>query len=40
MAVVIVGDRKDSQNYVCMERKACAEIGIKSFDIELPETDI
>ncbi|KAL5824388.1 hypothetical protein ACOSQ3_020451 [Xanthoceras sorbifolium] len=37
LAVVIVGNRKDSQNYVNMKRKACAEVGIKSFDIDLPE---
>lgn len=37
MAVVIVGCRKDSQSYVSMKRKACAEVGIKSFDIDLPE---
>lgn len=37
MAVVIVGSRKDSQSYVSMKRKACAEVGIKSFDIDLPE---
>ena len=34
---MIVGDRKDSQSYVSMKRKACAEVGIKSFDIDLPE---
>uniref|UniRef100_A0A7C8YN15 Uncharacterized protein n=1 Tax=Opuntia streptacantha TaxID=393608 RepID=A0A7C8YN15_OPUST len=37
LAVVIVGARKDSQSYVGMKRKACAEVGIKSFDINLPE---
>ncbi|MED6135943.1 Bifunctional protein FolD 2 [Stylosanthes scabra] len=37
LAVVIVGSRKDSQSYVGMKRKACAELGIKSFDIDLPE---
>ncbi|XP_039114063.1 bifunctional protein FolD 2 [Dioscorea cayenensis subsp. rotundata] len=37
LAVVIVGMRKDSQSYVRMKRKACAEVGIKSFDIDLPE---
>ncbi|KAL1204766.1 Bifunctional protein FolD 2 [Cardamine amara subsp. amara] len=37
LAVVIVGDRKDSQTYVSMKRKACAEVGIKSFDVGLPE---
>ncbi|KAJ8570528.1 hypothetical protein K7X08_037500 [Anisodus acutangulus] len=37
LAVVIVGNRKDSQSYVNMKRKSCAELGIKSFDIDLPE---
>ncbi|KAG9140523.1 hypothetical protein Leryth_022144 [Lithospermum erythrorhizon] len=37
LAVVIVGSRKDSQSYVSMKRKACAEVGIKSFDVDLPE---
>ncbi|GLJ36884.1 hypothetical protein SUGI_0745550 [Cryptomeria japonica] len=36
LAVVIVGERKDSQVYVRMKRKACAEVGIKSIDIDLP----
>jgi hypothetical protein len=33
--VVIVGERKDSQTYVRMKRKACAEVGIKSVDVNL-----
>ncbi|CAL5437192.1 unnamed protein product [Camellia sinensis] len=37
LAVVIVGCRKDSQSYVSMKRKACAEVGIKSFDVDLLE---
>ncbi|KAF4364486.1 hypothetical protein F8388_007063 [Cannabis sativa] len=37
LAVVIVGNRKDSQSYVGMKRKACAEVGIKSLDLDLPE---
>ncbi|XP_073009374.1 bifunctional protein FolD 2 [Typha latifolia] len=37
LAVVIVGTRKDSQSYVRMKRKACAEVGIRSFDVDLPE---
>lgn len=37
LAVVIVGCRKDSESYVRMKRKACAEVGIKSFDVDLPE---
>jgi 5,10-methylene-tetrahydrofolate dehydrogenase/methenyl tetrahydrofolate cyclohydrolase len=31
-----VGERKDSQTYVRMKRKACAEVGIKSIDVDLP----
>lgn len=37
LAVLIVGKRKDSQSYVNMKRKACAEVGIKSIDLDLPE---
>ncbi|GFQ05353.1 bifunctional protein fold 2 [Phtheirospermum japonicum] len=37
LAVVIVGKKKDSQSYVNMKRKACAEVGIKSIDLDLPE---
>ncbi|XP_065861308.1 bifunctional protein FolD 2 [Euphorbia lathyris] len=37
LAVVILGNRKDSQSYVNMKRKACAEVGIKSVDVDLPE---
>ncbi|XP_003566549.2 bifunctional protein FolD 2 [Brachypodium distachyon] len=37
LAVVIVGSRKDSQTYVSMKRKACAEAGIRSVDVDLPE---
>ncbi|RWR94153.1 bifunctional protein FolD 2-like protein [Cinnamomum micranthum f. kanehirae] len=37
LAVVIVGNRKDSQSYVNMKRKACCELGIRSYDIDLPE---
>lgn len=37
MAVVIVGNRQDSESYVRTKRKACAELGIKSFDVDLPE---
>lgn len=32
-----MGNRKDSQSYVNMKRKACAEVGIRSYDIDLPE---
>ena len=36
LAVVLVGERKDSATYVRMKKKACAEIGITSFGIDLP----
>ncbi|XWS36193.1 hypothetical protein CRYUN_Cryun20dG0064300 [Craigia yunnanensis] len=37
LALVIVGNGKDSQSYVGKKRKACAEVGIQSFDVDLPE---
>lgn len=36
LATVLVGERKDSQTYVRMKKKACAEVGISSFGHELP----
>jgi hypothetical protein len=38
LAVVIVGDRKDSQTYVRMKKKACEEVGIASLGEDLPST--
>ena len=35
LAVVLVGDRKDSQTYVNMKRKRCEKLGIKSILIKL-----
>ncbi|CAH8361943.1 unnamed protein product [Eruca vesicaria subsp. sativa] len=37
LAVVIVGAGLDSETYVNMKRKACDEVGIKLFDVDLPE---
>ncbi|RZC52514.1 hypothetical protein C5167_020940 [Papaver somniferum] len=37
LAVVLVGSRKDSQSYVNLKRKACVEVGIKSFNVDIPE---
>jgi 5,10-methylene-tetrahydrofolate dehydrogenase/methenyl tetrahydrofolate cyclohydrolase len=37
LATVLVGRRKDSETYVRMKKKACAEVGITSFGRELPE---
>lgn len=36
LATVLVGARKDSQTYVRMKKKACAEVGITSFGYDLP----
>ena len=36
LAAVLVGERKDSQTYVRMKKKACAEVGITSFGHDLP----
>jgi 5,10-methylene-tetrahydrofolate dehydrogenase/methenyl tetrahydrofolate cyclohydrolase len=36
LATVLVGARKDSQAYVRMKKKACAEVGMKSFSHDLP----
>lgn len=36
LATVLVGARKDSETYVRMKKKACAEAGIASFGHELP----
>ncbi|XP_030490086.2 bifunctional protein FolD 4, chloroplastic [Cannabis sativa] len=37
LAVIIVGDRKDSATYVRNKRKACESVGIISFEVRLPE---
>jgi 5,10-methylene-tetrahydrofolate dehydrogenase/methenyl tetrahydrofolate cyclohydrolase len=36
LATVLVGVRKDSQTYVRMKKRACAEVGITSFGHDLP----
>ncbi|NOZ51175.1 MAG: bifunctional methylenetetrahydrofolate dehydrogenase/methenyltetrahydrofolate cyclohydrolase FolD [Chloroflexi bacterium] len=36
LAAVLVGERRDSQTYVRMKKKACAEVGITSFGYTLP----
>lgn len=36
LAVVLVGERRDSATYVRMKKKACMEIGIRSIGIDLP----
>lgn len=37
LAVVLIGDRKDSATYVRMKKRAAAECGIQSFEVKLPE---
>ena len=38
LAVVLVGQRKDSQTYVRNKKKACDEVGIVSYGADLEET--
>ncbi|XP_034709756.1 bifunctional protein FolD 4, chloroplastic isoform X2 [Vitis riparia] len=37
LAVILVGDRKDSTTYVRNKKKACESVGIKSYEVCLPE---
>ncbi|KAG5499472.1 hypothetical protein JIQ42_04945 [Leishmania sp. Namibia] len=37
LASIIVGHRKDSQKYVQLKHQAAAEVGMTSFNVELPE---
>ncbi|KAL1200009.1 Bifunctional protein FolD 4 [Cardamine amara subsp. amara] len=37
LAVILVGDRKDSATYVRNKKKACESVGIKSFEVRLSE---
>ncbi|KFK30635.1 hypothetical protein AALP_AA6G007500 [Arabis alpina] len=37
LAVILVGDRKDSATYVRNKKKACDSVGIKSFEVCLSE---
>lgn len=37
LAVILVGDRKDSATYVRSKKKACEQVGINSFEATLPE---
>lgn len=36
LAVVLVGDRRDSESYVRYKTKGCEEVGIKSLLAKLP----
>ncbi|KAK9757980.1 hypothetical protein RND81_01G198300 [Saponaria officinalis] len=38
LAVILVGDRKDSATYVRNKKKACEAAGINSYEVHLPET--
>ncbi|CAG9465583.1 unnamed protein product [Pedinophyceae sp. YPF-701] len=38
LAVVLVGDRKDSETYVRNKKKACEEVGIVSYGTDMPDT--
>ncbi|XP_042509489.1 bifunctional protein FolD 4, chloroplastic [Macadamia integrifolia] len=37
LAVILVGDRKDSSTYVRNKKKACEAVGINSYEVHLPE---
>lgn len=37
LAVILVGDRKDSATYVRNKKKACESVGINSYEVQLPE---
>ncbi|XP_020550687.1 bifunctional protein FolD 4, chloroplastic [Sesamum indicum] len=37
LAVILVGDRKDSATYVRNKKKACESVGIKSYEVQLAE---
>ncbi|KAA8520606.1 hypothetical protein F0562_014862 [Nyssa sinensis] len=37
LAVILVGDRKDSATYVRNKKKACDSVGINSYEVRLPE---
>ena len=36
LAVILVGERRDSKAYVGAKKKACAEIGMASFGFDYP----
>lgn len=38
LAVILVGERRDSATYVRSKKKACAEIGIASYGFDYPST--
>lgn len=38
LAVILVGERKDSQTYVRNKKRCCVKDGIKPFDYTFPDT--
>jgi len=38
LAIILVGNRRDSESYVRGKKKAAAEVGFHTVDVELPET--
>jgi len=38
LAVILIGERRDSATYVRAKKKACAEVGIASFGFDYPAT--
>lgn len=36
LAVILIGERKDSATYVRAKKKACADIGVNSYGIDYP----
>ena len=38
LGIILVGERKDSQTYVRMKKKACELVGITNYDVHLPDT--
>jgi hypothetical protein len=36
LAVLLVGERKDSATYVRMKKKACLEVGVNSYGFDFP----
>ena len=38
LAIILIGQRSDSELYVKMKKKACNYVGIKNFDVSFPES--
>lgn len=37
LAVIFVGERKDSATYIRNKKKACESVGVKSYKVRLAE---